>query len=85
MELVQRIAAIYLIALCQAADLRGLEHLSLPTRAAYDAVRGVCAFLDRDRPLDADIERVVTLIRSGDLRGVVELETQDTVSGETIR
>ncbi|MEV6026555.1 aromatic amino acid ammonia-lyase [Streptomyces sp. NPDC052036] len=84
-ELVQRIAAIHLIALCQAADLRGLEHLSPPTRAAYDAVRGVCAFLDRDRPLDADIERVVTLIRSGDLRGVVELETQDTVSGEAIR
>ncbi|MFI9650659.1 histidine ammonia-lyase [Streptomyces sp. NPDC052040] len=84
-ELVQRITAIHLIALCQAADLRGLQHLSPPTRAAYDAVRGVSAFLDRDRPLDTDIERVVTLIRSGALRGVVELETQDTGSGEAVR
>ncbi|MFJ2443930.1 MULTISPECIES: histidine ammonia-lyase [unclassified Streptomyces] len=83
-ELVQRIAAIHLIALCQAADLRGLAHLSLPTRTAYDAVRGVCAFLDRDRALDADIERVVTLIRSGELRGMVQLDMRDAESDEAI-
>ncbi|MDQ0779951.1 phenylalanine ammonia-lyase [Streptomyces aurantiacus] len=73
--LVQRIVAIHLIALCQAADLRGPAHLSDATRAAYDAVRKVSAFLDRDRALDADIERVVTLIRSGELRTAVEPET----------
>ncbi|HJD85321.1 aromatic amino acid ammonia-lyase [Kitasatospora aureofaciens] len=75
-ELVQRIAAIHLIALCQAADLRGLDELSPPTRAAHDAVREVCAFLDGDRPLDDDIERVATLIHSGRLRGVVEQHTR---------
>jgi histidine ammonia-lyase/phenylalanine ammonia-lyase len=71
-ELVQRIAAIHLIALCQAADLRGLGDLSVPTRTAYEQVRGVCAFLDRDRPMDGEIERVARLIASGELRAAVE-------------
>ncbi|MFJ5260143.1 histidine ammonia-lyase [Streptomyces sp. NPDC088387] len=84
-ELVQRIAAIHLIALCQAADLRGVGRLSAPTLAAYGAVRNVCEFLDRDRPLDTDIERVVTLIRSGELRGVVELQMPDAGSGLVVR
>ncbi|MFJ4183926.1 histidine ammonia-lyase [Kitasatospora sp. NPDC089509] len=75
-ELVQRIAAVHLIALCQAADLRGLDELSGPTRAAYDAVREVCAFLDSDRPMDTAIEQVAGLIHSGALRGVVEQHTR---------
>jgi histidine ammonia-lyase/phenylalanine ammonia-lyase len=82
-ELVQRIAAIHLIALCQAADLRGLEHLSAPTRTAHNLVRGVCTFLDCDRPLDADIERVATLISSGELRNLVRLELADDGAAES--
>ncbi|MFD5468653.1 histidine ammonia-lyase [Kitasatospora sp. NPDC127059] len=77
-ELVQRIAAIHLISLCQAADLRGLEVLSPPSRAAYDEVRAVCAFLDGDRPMDVDIERVAVLIQSGHLRRAVEPHTRGT-------
>ncbi|MDT8913874.1 aromatic amino acid ammonia-lyase [Amycolatopsis sp. PS_44_ISF1] len=74
-HLVQRITAIHLIALCQAADLRGHDVLSAPTAAAHGAVREVCEFLDRDRPMDADIERVTTLIARGELRAAVELYT----------
>ncbi|MFF5671220.1 histidine ammonia-lyase [Streptomyces hygroscopicus] len=86
-ELVQRIAAVHLIALCQAADLRGLDVLSAPARSAYDAVRGLSAFLDRDRPLDTDIEGVATLIASGELRTRVELdlETRGAETGEAAR
>jgi phenylalanine ammonia-lyase len=76
-HLVQRIAAIHLIALCQAADLRGLDVLSTPTAAAHGAVREVCDFLDRDRALDTEIERVASLIASGELRAAVELYTQE--------
>jgi histidine ammonia-lyase len=71
-ELVQRIAAIHLLALCQAADLRGLDKLSKPTTAAYDAVRNVSRFVDGDRPMHADVEHVTTLIRDGLLRERVE-------------
>lgn len=71
-DLVQRVAAIHLIALCQAADLRGPGVLSLPTRKAYDRIRKVCRFLDQDRPMDADIERVAGMIASGNLRTAVE-------------
>ncbi|ANN18862.1 histidine ammonia-lyase [Amycolatopsis orientalis] len=66
-ELVQQIAAIQLIALCQAADLRGLDYLSSPTLAVYHQIRAVSPFLDRDRALDEDIEQVTALIKSGEL------------------
>jgi phenylalanine ammonia-lyase len=72
-ELIREVAAIHLLALCQAADLRGLEHLSRPTAAVHAVVRKLSPFLERDRPMDADVDRVVEAIRSGDLRrGVVE-------------
>lgn len=70
-ELTREVAAIHLIALCQAADLRGLEHLSRATSAAHTLVRKATPFLDGDRPLESDIQRVAELIRSGDLRRAV--------------
>ena len=56
-ELASNIAAIHAIAVCQALELRGVEAASAPARAAYGRLRGDVAFLDRDRRLDADIER----------------------------
>jgi phenylalanine ammonia-lyase len=76
-ELIAQTAAIHLIALCQAADLRGVERLSDPTRAAYRVVRAVSPFLDGDRPLDRDIERVTEVIAAGELRSAVEHELVD--------
>jgi phenylalanine ammonia-lyase len=63
-DLVQNIAAIVVVALCQAADIRGPERLGSGSRAAYELVRDRVAFVDRDRRLDGDIAAVVELIRS---------------------
>jgi len=53
-ELAQNIAAIHLIACCQALELRGVERCSPRTREAFELVRGHVAFLDRDRYMDGD-------------------------------
>ncbi len=70
-ELAQNIAAIHLIACCQALELRGVERCSPRTRDAFRLVRERVAFLDGDRYLDDDIAAVVDLIQSGTLSGVV--------------
>jgi phenylalanine ammonia-lyase len=64
-ELAQNIAAIHLMACCQALELRGIEQASPRTQAAFHRVREHVAFLDRDRYLDADIATTVALIQSG--------------------
>jgi phenylalanine ammonia-lyase len=63
-RLTERVMAIHLLALCQAADLRGRDLLGR-TRSAYDRVRSVSPPLESDRELDKDIESVVALIREG--------------------
>ncbi|MFE0188102.1 histidine ammonia-lyase [Streptomyces sp. NPDC058989] len=69
-ELALSISAIHLIALCQAADLRG-GALSPPLRSAYEFVRRHVAFADVDRPLHREIDTVAGLIRSGLLEATV--------------
>jgi histidine ammonia-lyase len=69
-ELAQNVAAIHLLAVCQALDLRGAEGASPKTRAARDLVRTRVPFLDADRRMEKDIEAAVELIRSGELRRV---------------
>ncbi len=64
-EIAQNIAAIHLIACCQALELRGIERCSPPTIEAFRLVRDRVAFLDRDRYLDVDIAATVDLIASG--------------------
>ena len=64
-ELAQNIAAVHLIASCQALELRGVDRSSPRTRAALHLVREHVAFLDRDRYMDDDIAVIVELIRSG--------------------
>ncbi|HEX6343901.1 aromatic amino acid ammonia-lyase [Umezawaea sp.] len=68
LELAEQVAAIHLLALCQAADLRGPELLSPATRPAFDLVREHVPMVDADRRMDADIHTVVSLIRSGAMR-----------------
>lgn len=69
-QLIERATAIHLIALCQAAELRGPHHLGR-TRAAYDRVRAVTQPLEGDREMETDIEAVVELMRNGSLSGLV--------------
>lgn len=70
--LTEKVAAIHLVALCQAADLRGAEKLGR-TRAIYDRVRASVAFTDTDREMADDIASVVAMLRDGRLLdGVVD-------------
>jgi len=73
-ELHKRVTAIHLLILCQAADLRGADKLGAGTRRVYDAVRKVSAYVEGDRELREDIERVVGLIDSGALVKAVETD-----------
>jgi phenylalanine ammonia-lyase len=70
-ELAQDVAAIHVIALCQALDLRGVDKASPKTRAAHDLVRAHVSFLDGDRRMHADVRAVSELIRSGSLSRTV--------------
>ncbi len=70
-ELTQNVAAIHLIALCQALDLRGTQDMSPKTRAAYRRLRERVPFLDGDRRMEGDVKKVVELIGSGELERVV--------------
>ena len=58
-EIAQNIAAIHLIACCQALELRGVEQCSPRTSSAFRMVREHVAFLDRDRYMDVDIAATV--------------------------
>jgi phenylalanine ammonia-lyase len=64
-EILQHIAAIHLIAICQALELRGVEQASPKAREAFTMIRARVPFLEGDRRMDRDIEAVVELIRSG--------------------
>lgn len=66
-ELAQNVAAIHLLAVCQALDLRGIEKASPKTRAVHELVRSRVPYLEGDRRMDADIKEIVDLIRSGAL------------------
>lgn len=70
-ELAIEVAAVHVLALCQAADLRSVDLLSDRTAALHRFVRKSSPFLDRDRPLDADLATVAQAIRSGELRRAV--------------
>jgi len=70
-ELAQNVAAVHLLAVCQALDLRGVEKASSRTKAARDVVRKRVPFLDGDRRMDKDIREAVDLIRSGELSKTV--------------
>src|SRR5215203_1893893 len=69
--LTQNVAAIHLIALCQALDLRGTEGMSPKTKVAHALVRSRVPFLDGDRRMEGDVKEIVDLVRSGELRDVV--------------
>ena len=71
-DLTQQVAAMHLLILCQAADLRGADKLGTGSRRVYDTVRAASPFVERDRELRADIEAVVALIRSGELPGRID-------------
>jgi histidine ammonia-lyase len=68
LELTERVAAIMLLAACQAADLRGPETCRPRTREILAAVRRTVPMNTADRRQDVDIEAVVRQVRAGELR-----------------
>jgi histidine ammonia-lyase/phenylalanine ammonia-lyase len=69
-SMAEEVAAIHLLALCQALDLRGTARASSRTRAAHALVRERVPFVENDRAMESDIHTVVELIRSGALISV---------------
>ncbi|HET9598474.1 MAG TPA: aromatic amino acid ammonia-lyase [Anaeromyxobacteraceae bacterium] len=66
-ELTERVAAIALLAVCQAADVRGPATCHARTREVLGAVRAGVPTNDRDRRQDLDIEHVVARMRRDDI------------------
>jgi histidine ammonia-lyase len=67
LDLTETVAAIALLACCQAVDLRGDEVASRRARALRDALRKSVPMLVEDRRQDLDIESVLALYRAGEL------------------
>jgi len=70
----RHILAYELICACQAADLRGIDQLSSPTRKLYDLVREHVPYLDHDLPLTDYIEKVAAMYASGEFLEAVPQE-----------
>ncbi|MGH2735230.1 MAG: aromatic amino acid lyase, partial [Actinomycetota bacterium] len=68
----ERVVAIEAMAAAQGLDLRKPLEAGRATGTGRAAVREASAFLDDDRPLSAEIERVRDLVASGDLVAAVE-------------
>nr|WP_211257754.1 aromatic amino acid ammonia-lyase [Lentzea albidocapillata] len=71
LELTAQVAAIHLLAVAQALELRGLERVSSVSRRVHGVVRECARFVSGDRRQDGDIESVAQLLLSGRLRAVV--------------
>jgi histidine ammonia-lyase/phenylalanine ammonia-lyase len=71
------VAAIHLLALCQALDLRGPHQAAPAMRLAYDAIRQQVPFVERDRPMDGDIRTVVEMVRTGSLWRELDIHSTD--------
>ncbi|SDD87125.1 histidine ammonia-lyase [Sporomusa acidovorans] len=74
-ENLRNVAAIELLAACQAIDLLSPGKLGAGTGEAYSLIREVAPFMEEDRMLYQDIESVSQLIRSGELVKRIEAKT----------
>ena len=63
LELTERVAAIALLATCQAVDIRGPGSCRARTRAVHAEVRARVGLDDADRRHDGDIEAAVEILR----------------------
>jgi histidine ammonia-lyase/phenylalanine ammonia-lyase len=78
--LVEEVAAIHLLALCQALDLRGVDEAATGTRAVHALVRAHVPELTDDRAMEGDITAVLDLIRSGALVDELDRTTGHTTA-----
>lgn len=66
-ELVEHIAAVHLLASCQALDLRGADRAAPATKAVRDIVREQVPTVEDDRGMEGDVSAVARLLRTGAL------------------
>jgi histidine ammonia-lyase/phenylalanine ammonia-lyase len=66
--LTEKVVAIHLLALCQAADLRGAGRLGR-TRVVYESIRERIPFVATDREMAGDVATVLELLHAGELLG----------------
>jgi histidine ammonia-lyase len=66
-ELTETVAAIHLLAVCQALDLRGGPPRGGRAAVLHAAVRHLVPPLVTDRPMDGDIDVVLSALRGGEL------------------
>lgn len=69
---VQHVLAIELICAAQAADFKGADQLGKGTKAAYDVVRSAVSFMDSDRAIYLDTNKIVALLQDGKFVEAVE-------------
>jgi len=72
---VSRVIAIELAAAAQAIDLGGSveeSKLGAGTKVAYDCVRSVVSYLDKDRVMNKDLDAVLELVKNGSIVDAVE-------------
>ena len=67
LDLVETIAAIHLLTVVQAVDLRGPKNCHPRSVEVRDAVRAKVAKNDADRRMDVDIQTALAMYRSGEL------------------
>ncbi|MCL2675970.1 MAG: histidine ammonia-lyase [Firmicutes bacterium] len=71
-ENVTNVLGIELFCACQAAELRGVEKLSMAGKAVFDLVRNVVPFIDNDVYMSPLIKKCTDLVRSGNVVKIVE-------------
>lgn len=72
-DLVEKVMAIHLLALCQAVDIRGRDGLGR-TRSVYDLIRAEVPMVVGDRPMGDDITLVAAMVHNGRLTEAAGLE-----------
>jgi len=79
LELAETVAAMVLLADCQAVDLRGEGGFSSRTRGLCESIRREIPMVEFDRRQDLDIQHVLDLHRAGELPGVGRGENLDPI------
>lgn len=73
----RRVVAMELFSACQAIDLRGDKGLGEGSKIAYEAIREVVSFLDRDRVMNVDMEKIIKLAENEEIVNRVESKIGD--------
>ncbi len=68
----QEVLAIEMLCSAQAADFKDAAKLAPGTRAAYDVIRSEVGFMEEDRAIYPDKDRIVKMIRDGRIVEAVE-------------